>query len=184
MPGIRKDKKRLVATLTGIELIDTIQNGLLKSAELTGQWEKKLRMIEEGSYRVTDFMEELKVMVNEVIHEVKCARRKAIAVETEEEKVAGKPVKEQIPLVLKCPKCGNGEIIKGRTAWGCSLYKKSCDFLIPMEIQGKKITQKQVESIVLKGKTGVLSGFKDTEGNAFSGTLRLDEFCKIVIDKK
>ena len=181
---IRKDKKRLVATLTGIELIDTIQNGLLKSAELTGQWEKKLRMIEEGSYRVTDFMEELKVMVNEVIHEVKCARRKAIAVETEEEKVAGKPVKEQIPLVLKCPKCGNGEIIKGRTAWGCSLYKKSCDFLIPMEIQGKKITQKQVESIVLKGKTGVLSGFKDAEGNAFSGTLRLDEFCKIVIDKK
>ena len=53
-----------------------------------------------------------------------------------------------------------------------------------MEIQGKKITQKQVESIVLKGKTGVLSGFKDAEGNAFSGTLRLDEFCKIVIDKK
>lgn len=181
---IRKDKKRLVATITGVELIDTIQNGLLKSAELTGQWERKLRMIEDGSYRVTDFMEELKVMVNEVIHEVKCARRKAIAVETEGEKMAEKPVKEQVAAALKCPKCGNGEVVKGRTAWGCTLYKKSCDFLIPMEVQGKKITQKQVEALVLKGKTGTLSGFKDADGNVFSGTLRLDESYKIVIDKK
>ena len=47
---IRKDKKRILATTTGIELIDTIQNDLLKSAELTGQWEKKLRMIEAGRH--------------------------------------------------------------------------------------------------------------------------------------
>lgn len=82
---IRKDKKRLVATATGVELIDTIQNDLLKSAELTGQWEKKLRMIEEGTYNVSDFMEELKVMVNELVHVVKCSPRKAITVEAVEE---------------------------------------------------------------------------------------------------
>lgn len=80
---IRKDKKRILATPTGIELIDTIQNDLLKSAELTGQWEKKLRMIEDGKYEVSLFMEELKSMVNEIVHFVKHASAKTIAV-TEE----------------------------------------------------------------------------------------------------
>lgn len=146
---IRKDKKRLVATATGVELIDTIQNDLLKSAELTGQWEKKLRMIEEGTYNVSDFMEELKVMVNELVHVVKCSPRKAITVEvaeeaekesTPKEKKASKKEKAPAePVVLKCPKCGNGEIIKGRAAWGCSLYRKSCDFIIPMGIFWEKI---------------------------------------------
>lgn len=82
---IRKDKKRLLATPTGIELIDTIQNDLLKSAELTGQWEKKLRMIEDGKYEVNGFMEELKVMVNEIVHRVKYASAKTITVVPEEE---------------------------------------------------------------------------------------------------
>ncbi len=82
---IRKDKKRILATPTGIELIDTIQNDLLKSAELTGQWEKKLRMIEDGKYEVAHFMEELKNMVNEIVHFVKHASAKTIAVTEEEE---------------------------------------------------------------------------------------------------
>ena len=190
---IRKDKKRLVATATGVELIDTIQNDLLKSAELTGQWEKKLRMIEEGTYNVSDFMEELKVMVNELVHVVKCSPRRAITVEVAEEakkEAAPKekaPKKEKAPaepVVLKCPKCGNGEIIKGRAAWGCSLYRKSCDFIIPMEFFGKKLTQKQVEVLVLKGKTGSLNGFKNEDGSTFGGILRLDDSFRVVVDKK
>jgi DNA topoisomerase III len=190
---IRKDKKRLVATATGIELIDTIQNDLLKSAELTGQWEKKLRMIEEGTYNVSDFMEELKVMVNELVHVVKCSPRKAITVEVAEEAKKETAAKEKAPkkakapaepVVLKCPKCGNGEIIKGRAAWGCSLYRKSCDFIIPMEFFGKKLTQKQVEVLVLKGKTGSLNGFKNEDGSTFGGILRLDDSFRVVVDKK
>jgi len=190
---IRKDKKRLVATATGVELIDTIQNDLLKSAELTGQWEKKLRMIEEGTYNVSDFMEELKVMVNELVHVVKCSPRKAITVEVAEEAKKETATKEKAPkkektpaerVVLKCPKCGNGEIIKGRAAWGCSLYRKSCDFIIPMEFFGKKLTQKQVEALVLKGKTGSLNGFKNEDGSTFSGILRLDDGFRVVVDKK
>lgn len=79
---IRKDKKRIMATATGMELIGTIRNELLKSAELTGQWEKKLRMIENGDYQVADFMEELKNMVNEVVHYVKHSAAKTIAAGT------------------------------------------------------------------------------------------------------
>lgn len=187
---IRKDKKRLLPTATGMELIDTIQNDLLKSAELTGQWEKKLRMIEEGTYQVDDFMEELKVMVNEIIHFVKHSSSKTITIEQaeepkeeEKEKKKRTPKAPSEPVVLKCPKCGNGEVVKGKTAWGCSLYRKSCDFLIPMEIEGKKLTQKQVEALVQKGKTGTITGLKDASGATYSGILQLDENKKINITK-
>lgn len=60
---IRKERKNLVATQTGVELIGTIRNELLKSAELTGIWENKLRKIERNEYRAADFLEELKKMV-------------------------------------------------------------------------------------------------------------------------
>ena len=68
---IRKEKKNLVATQTGIEVIKTIKQEILKSAELTGQWEKKLRMIERGEYQAGVFYEELKTMVAQIAAEVK-----------------------------------------------------------------------------------------------------------------
>lgn len=187
---IRKDKKRILATTTGTELIDTIQNDLLKSAELTGQWEKKLRQIEDGTYQVTDFMEELKGMVNEIVHFVKYASSKTITVETQSEpepetsekkKRASRKTTE--PTTLKCPKCGEGEVVKGKTAWGCTLYRKTCNFLIPMEIQSKKLTLKQIETLVLKGKTGKISGFKDAAGITYTGIIRLDEQHLPVVEK-
>ena len=105
---------------------------------------------------------------------------------TKKEREKGKGKKEngeKIAVVLKCPKCGQGEIVKGKTAWGCTLYRKSCDFLIPMEIQGKKLTQKQVDTLIQKGQTGKISGFKDPEGNSFNGMVRLDENKNIIVDK-
>ena len=89
---------------------------------------------------------------------------------------------EKIAVVLKCPKCGQGEIVKGKTAWGCTLYRKSCDFLIPMEIQGKKLTQKQVDTLIQKVQTGKISGFKDPKGNPFIGMMRLDENKYFIVD--
>ena len=86
-------------------------------------------------------------MVNVLVLVVKCSPRIAITVEVAEEAIKDTAAKEKAPkkakapaepVVLKCPKCGNGEIIKGRAAWGCSLYRKSCDFIIPMEFFGKK----------------------------------------------
>lgn len=68
---MRKEKKNIVPTDTGISLINTIKNELLKSAELTGQWEKRLRMIEHSSYDTVTFMTELKEMVTGIIQTVK-----------------------------------------------------------------------------------------------------------------
>ena len=67
---IVKEKKNIVATETGIELIGLIKNELLKSAELTGRWEKKLRDIEKKQYEAKTFIEELKEMLNEVVTSV------------------------------------------------------------------------------------------------------------------
>ncbi len=187
---IRKDKKRILATPTGIELIDTIQNDLLKSAELTGQWEKKLRMIEDGKYEVGLFMEELKGMVNEIVHFVKHASAKTITVTEEEPEEKPKEKKKRAskapaePITLTCPKCGKGNIVKGKTAWGCTLYKKSCDFLMPQVVAEKKLTSKQVETLILKGETGNLNGFKDAEGKPFSGKLKLDGDFQVTIEKQ
>ena len=67
---IRKEKKNLIATPTGVELIQIIHEELLKSAELTGIWEKKLREIEKRTYNAGQFLEELKQMVSEVVMSV------------------------------------------------------------------------------------------------------------------
>ncbi|MCD8184546.1 MAG: DNA topoisomerase 3 [Bacteroides sp.] len=67
---IRKEKKNLIATPTGVELIQFIHEDLLKSAELTGQWEKKLREIEKRTFSASQFLEELKEMVSAVVMSV------------------------------------------------------------------------------------------------------------------
>ena len=67
---IRKERKRLVATPTGIELIDLIREDLLKSCELTGIWEKKLRDIESQKYDAQQFINELKAQVTTIVHDV------------------------------------------------------------------------------------------------------------------
>lgn len=72
---IRKEKKNLYATDTGVSLIRIIQEDLLKSAELTGQWERKLRQIEKGEYEAREFLEELKQMVVQIVYNVKSDNR-------------------------------------------------------------------------------------------------------------
>lgn len=68
---IRREKSSLRATETGIQLIDTIQDPLLKSAELTGMWEYKLRQIESGEYTASDFLTELKQQVSDLVQSVR-----------------------------------------------------------------------------------------------------------------
>lgn len=114
---IRKEKKNLIATNTGIELILTIRDELLKSAELTGLWEKKLRQIERGDYQAKDFLEELKDMVKNIVFNVKSDNRQSYDYSS--------------PEGSKCPLCGKGIMLKGKTAYGCSEWKNGCSYRIP-----------------------------------------------------
>ncbi len=102
---IVREKKNIHATPLGINLIQTIISPLLKSAELTGLWEKKLRAIERGDYQAKNFLDELKQMTAEVVHEVKADK-------------SG----------MRCPVCGRGTIIRGRTRYGCSRWREGCTY--------------------------------------------------------
>jgi len=93
---IRRDRKRLVATPTGIELIDLIREDLLKSCELTGIWEKKLRDIEHQKYDASLFIQELKDQVTSIVHDVMTdpTNRRITVMPPEEEKKRGKGKKK------------------------------------------------------------------------------------------
>ena len=152
---IRKVRKSLEPTPTGIELIGLIHEELLKSAELTGIWEKKLREIEQHKYEARQFLEELKQMVSEIVNKVmldNSNRRVAVTVQEEKpkktlkavsqegfkkttkrsaskSKAAGAAPAETNPDAIigqPCPLCGKGYIIKGKTAYGCSEWKNGC----------------------------------------------------------
>jgi DNA topoisomerase-3 len=119
---IRKEKKNLIATNTGIELIQIIQEDLLKSAELTGMWEKKLRQVERGEYQAKDFLDELKAMVTQIVFNVKSDNRRVC------EKPVVSEINQDILVGTICPLCGKGVIIKGKTAYGCSEWKNGCAY--------------------------------------------------------
>jgi len=160
---MEKKRKNLVATPTGISLIDTIQNELLKSAELTGDWEKKLRLIEKGEYDLEVFKRELYVMVRELTDEVIFnTPSRPFHFQDEPVKKEVKPRKPAEPKPslesLDCPKCKATKLMKGKTAIGCSNFKE-CGFKIPFELMGKKLTEAQLIQLVQKGKTGVIKGF-------------------------
>ena len=178
---IRKEKKNLIATQTGIDVIQVIHEELLKSPELTGQWERKLRMIERGEYEASVFISELKQMVIDIIHcvmsdqsnrqvayvnpeeekkqaaaEKKAAAAKKAAVpkkpatpkKTAANKTAGAETASQpktaatetssqagsaaVTVPQKCPLCG-GDVIKGRTAFGCSNWRTGCTWRLPFD---------------------------------------------------
>ena len=156
---IKRERKNLIATPTGIELIDLIKEELLKSAELTGIWEKKLRDIEARKYDAGQFLEELKEQIKTIVNSVladNSNRRVTIMSDADlKKKMAPKAEQAPKPKVKKkpansqeqtsnnqqtdeyvgkpCPVCGQGTIIKGKTAYGCSRWREGCNFRKPFE---------------------------------------------------
>ncbi|RRD02387.1 DNA topoisomerase 3 [Prevotella sp. OH937_COT-195] len=129
---IKREKKNLVATPTGIELIDIIHEELLKSPELTGIWEKRLRDIEHGGGSPEDFINGLKEQVAQIVNQVLAdntnrhvttdAATTATTKLPKGDKTTSKVATKRIRTGMKCPLCGKGKIIKGKTAYGCSRW--------------------------------------------------------------
>ena len=148
---IRRQRKTLLATPTGVALIGIIKEELLKSAELTGIWERKLRLIEHGGYSAPQFIGELKDMVSDIVRQVladnenrrldtapDAARtlpprlQAALRAEQAAEGPAA-PRPRRIRAGSACPACGQGKVIKGRTAYGCSRWKEGCTWRKPFK---------------------------------------------------
>ena len=162
---IRKERKSLAPTLAGIQLIDTIHEPLLKSAALTGLWEKKLREIERGEYSAAQFIEELKQMIGEIVLNVlrdnssgsiaveqgKPAKPKSPSASGE----ADKPKKQRAPRLksveeIPCPVCGKGHLVKGKTAYGCSEYNNGCHTVLPFADYPADLSPSQLSRMVKK----------------------------------
>ena len=120
-----------------MSLIATIDYELLKSAELTGQWEYKLRRIERGDYSAADFINELKVLLTHLIPNVLKSNSSVLLSEPipaaspapGKKKKADKPMQKQLDLT--CPVCGKGIIVRGREAFGCNAFREGCTFRLP-----------------------------------------------------
>ena len=159
---IAKQRKSLVATAAGIQLIDTIKEELLKSAKLTGLWENKLRKIERGEFSAQQFIDELKVLVNEIVLNVlKDNSNTMIQVQSDEKKKdstnknSEKEKKTRKPRIksieeIPCPKCGKGHIIKGKTAYGCSEFRLGCDMRLPFDNYPADITPAKLNTMIKK----------------------------------
>lgn len=150
---IRRRNKSLEATPTGVELIGVIKEELLKSAELTGQWENKLRRIEHHDYSAQQFIAELKQMVCELVDTVLrdanprrvtasasaelparlTAKKGESATATATASPNEKPKRKVIRAGSPCPQCGEGKVLKGKTAYGCSRWKEGCTWRKPFK---------------------------------------------------
>ena len=182
---IIRNKKQILPTQTGIQLIDIIQSELLKSAELTGQWEKQLKEIEKGTYNAGTFIKNMKKMVDHLVYEV---RSEKITANIYHHEVAKQVPKKNIVISTgisseKCPKCNKGTILKGKSAFGCSEFKNGCDFRLPFSFRDKKISENQYIRLLQKKCTVNLKGFK-TENGETEGLIRFDEQFNLVLEEK
>ncbi|WP_375240650.1 DNA topoisomerase 3 [Polaribacter sp.] len=186
---IERKKKLVLPTQTGIDLINIIDNELLKSAELTGLWEKRLKEIERGDFNAGTFINNMKKMVDELVYEVRSnkSKKRISSANTNQVKQteAAKPkAKSKKEVAGKtCPKCKKGKLLKGTSAYGCSEYKAGCDLKIPFEIYGKKVSENQTIRLIDKGCTTNLKGFVLND-NKVDGLIRFDENFALKLEPK
>ncbi|MFD0989737.1 DNA topoisomerase 3 [Mariniflexile jejuense] len=183
---IVRNKKQVLPTQTGIQLIDTIQNELLKSAELTGTWEKQLKDIEKGTFSAAEFINNMKQMVDALVYEVRSETTRANishAINVKKREAKAEKLKAAGILAEVCPKCKKATLIKGKSAYGCGNYKVGCHFVLPFVFADKKISENQYMRLLQKGSTVNLKDFK-TETGTVEGLLRFDADFKLVLEPK
>lgn len=169
---IYRQRKNIMVTQAGIDLIATINEELLKSAKLTGLWENKLRRIERGAYSATEFIDELKTLISGIVTNVLSDNSmRKIVVEDDKAADEGKSNKEGIrksrtrsdsdartgtpakrkPAVksleeIPCPLCGKGHLLKGHTAYGCSAFREGCTLRLSFDDYPADLTPARLAS--------------------------------------
>ena len=157
---IEREKNKLVPTPKGEYLIDCILSDSLVSPELTGNWEKELNEIAQNKGNRGEYMHKIKEFTEDVIKKVADDKSYTIGAD---QKIYG-----------ACPKCEKGKVIESPKAFSCSQWKSDgCSFAVWKEMAQKKITETHVKALLKSGKTNVIKGFKNREGNPFDAALKL-----------
>jgi DNA topoisomerase-3 len=127
---IRREKKQIWATDMGRCLVALVRDPLLKSPEMTGEWEGRLKQIEQAKEDPASFMQEIASFVRHLIEEGKSAL--------------------DTSRWGKCPLCG-AEVVRGKTAWGCSAWKKGCSFILPSKYKEIALSKNQAQVLLQMG---------------------------------
>lgn len=160
---LKRERKNILPTQAGIELIATIKDHLLKSAELTGIWENKLRRIERGDFSAAEFVAELKEMISSIVVNVLSDNTSSrIEIESVPEKKP-KPLKEDEPAqkkprrpaiksleAIQCPVCGKGHLLKGKQAYGCSCFRDGCTLRLSFDEYSPDLTPAALAKLIKK----------------------------------
>ncbi len=167
---IERKQKTLLPTEKGISLIKKVPE-IIKSPEMTGQWEKELADIEAGKVSPRDFMTGIIDLTRKTVELVK------------QQEPAEQPGRRERELLGKCPLCSS-DVVEYPKSYGCIGYKDGCKFVIWKEIAGKKISPAQAKTLLTNRKTGVIKGFKSKskEGNKFDAALVIDNQGKITFE--
>ena len=155
---IERKGKGLLSTESGRALISLIQDERLKSPELTGEWEFRLKQVERGEYDVTQFMSEVADYTREILQ---CTAEKTIDVSN----------------LGPCPIC-NSAVIRGKQAYGCSDWKKGCKFVLPAKHWGLAIGP-QLAREILSHKRSLTPHPITVKGKSLFATLGLDKKGKL-----
>lgn len=165
---VRRERKSLIPTAKGIDLIQAIPSRDLASPELTGRWEKRLREVERGLLSRAQFMAEIRGYVRTVVESILAAPGYSEAAAGAEACSEG---------VGPCPKCGQ-TVTETPVSYRCRAGK-SCGFALWKTILGKTIDRITAEKLLSGQKTGYMSGFRSKAGKPFTAALSLTKEGKL-----
>ena len=171
---ITRKSAKLIPTQIGTALIDSIRELSICSPELTGDWEYKLKQLEHNEIDYQEFIDQIREYVQTTFPQVVESAKKVTDIQTPEEKAKN--------LSLgNCPKCETGEVRKGKKSYYCSNWNQDpkCDFTIWITSFNKRLNDAIVKTLIAKGTTKKLKGFKSKEGKPYQAKLTLDENKKL-----
>ena len=158
---VRRQGRELLPTAKGLALI-TLLRGIgvsaLCSPEMTGEWEHKLKCIQQGEMKRKEFMSQIKDFTREIVERAK---------NFQGDSVTG----NFAPLEVKCPRCGKGPFNEDYRTFKC----RSCGLIIWKTMAGRLFEAAEVETLLTQGKVGPLEGFRSKMGRAFTAMVKLGE---------
>ncbi|MCB9230978.1 MAG: DNA topoisomerase 3 [Bacteroidia bacterium] len=165
---IVRDKKKLIPTDKGVGLINLVRTRPISEPALTGEWESRLHKIARGDYQPDQFLQEVRQFTVQVTNDAKGIQPPP--------KIMPDYTMEEVT----CPKCGEGKLLKGKRAFGCSRYKEGCDFTLQPYIAGKLVEKEHLLDLLQNKLTSAfVQGFTNRKGNRFDARLTLGEDWKV-----
>ncbi len=161
------NKKKVYVTDIGASICKLVDGTSLASPVITADWEKKLKEIENGKKKGVDFIMAIEKEIEEINEKI----------EENLEQTDFKTNDEEAPI---CPKCKKGKVVNKGKMYGCTEYQETgCNFSIFKTVAKKTLSEKQILSLIEKGQTDVIKGFKSKSGKDFSAFLTLNAEGKI-----